>query len=232
MIHLTPDDAGRTRCCGKTVTELPLSDEFTLDEGKKTCPKSGYFVVYGSKEEQLVHLTGTTIVPATADAIQEAVLDPLNFVSFPKKTMTVEEIREKYGLETWTADVAKIVDYLSTPPLPTEFGETIREYEKAACQLAEENPFGLNHLAKVGGLGEVVYGTNNPIAELPPLTYTTPSPATIKAILGHEQPDRQETPEIHSLQLNDRLGQLAAELRQKVRRDVEQLTAVSEPPNS
>ena len=214
MIHLTPDDDGRTRCCGKTVTELPLSDEFTLDEGKKTCPKSGYFV------------------PATADAIQEAVLDPLNFVSFPKKTMTVEEIREKYGLETWPADVAKIVDYLSTPPLPTEFGETIREYEKAACQLAEENPFGLNHLAKVVGLWEVVYGTNNPIAELPPLTYTTPSPATIKAILGDEQPDRQETPEIHSLQLNDRLGQLAAELRQKVRRDVEQLTAVSEPPNS
>ncbi len=32
--HLTTDSSGRTRCCGKTVDKLPLSDGFTMDEGR------------------------------------------------------------------------------------------------------------------------------------------------------------------------------------------------------
>ena len=37
-VHLTPNESGHTRCCGKLTCELPLSDEFSVDEAKVTCP--------------------------------------------------------------------------------------------------------------------------------------------------------------------------------------------------
>ncbi len=56
--HLTPDSSGRTRCCGKTVDELPLGDEFAVFDEHKTCPHCGYFLIAGAQEIERVELSG------------------------------------------------------------------------------------------------------------------------------------------------------------------------------
>ena len=53
VTHLTPDESGRCRCCGKPPGELPLADQFTTDEKKRTCG-TGFIVKRASQDEASV----------------------------------------------------------------------------------------------------------------------------------------------------------------------------------